>query len=1183
LIDLHAHDTFSFLDGSGTPEQVIARCKELGREVIAITNHDNLYSPPFYERDCKKEGIRYILGVEIRIVPRIEDKQRHKHHLTLLAKDNIGWANICKMVSFAYGPGQYYLPSIDFEVLEEHSEGVIALSGCQTSYLSEMVLSNDLTEAVRYTKWMKSLFGDRFWIEVIPIDNEEIHILAPAARALSVKFGVPVVLTNDVHFLEKGGEYLWKMLACMKRRETFHNAHEMPVSCYYMTGDEAWEHAKRVVGDYFTKPELLSLFSEQEKVAADCNVEIPKIGSAKSGESDPYAALVEKTRIGVETRGLYGKDYEDRLERELDLILRKNYSDYFLVVADIVNWAKNHDILVGPSRGSAACSLVAFCVGITETDPIKYDLVMERFLSEDRVDPPDIDIDFQNDRRANVLQYVHDRFGEDKVAHLATFVGFKGKNSLAETGKVFGIPRDEIEKVQNTLVARGSADARASFTIEDTFSEFRIARDVSERYPDIMNAKLLEGQIRHSGIHAAAVLICEKPLRDSTAVFTKDDRNIAMLDYFSSSYHDGLKMDLLGVEELAILYDLCDETGHEDDMLGFLTGLDLEDPYILDTICNNSLGIFQFGAPGTSAVTRQLGIDSFNDVVLANALSRPGPLHTRNTELITRAKNAGTRNNWGNALLDDICSATYGYYVYQEQVIRTCAEFGGMNYTDVAAIRNAMSKSLGDEFFNKYREIFKDGAERIHGIHREYSDKVFDTMATFGSWAFNKAHSVGYSLISYWTAFFKTYYSREFYKVLANHQMADKDKLRALLREFREKGLGEILPPKINKSMISWAIEGNDLRAGLGSILPDAAANEIVSLYPIENEADLEARAQRRKVNVRIWRIIEENRLFDEDAIIDPFGLYVFAERMGYVTDRTHQIGKLGYAWDRREVVVAGVMPKQINLKSIQELKDTVKLGDWRKRFDEKYGDEWAIIYLVDETGGPINVHIKNYLYPQYRDMLWSKKINEDVLVVQGIIPPSMNYVVADQIWEWNDRKITDAKCYKCNLIHNNFCPPSGTPNTKMVFLGMCPGEVEIREGRPFSGPAGRLLDEVFLDLGISRDQVWITNSCLCRPINEEGRNRDPEDLEIDACNDRLMAEIGKINPRVIVAMGKVAYRALSGEHASIGQIAGSRMSVNGYNCVPSYHPAAALYGDTDTIKHSIRQSIQYALEVANE
>jgi len=567
--------------------------------------------------------------------------------------------------------------------------------------------------------------------------------------------------------------------------------------------------------------------------------------------------------------------------------------------------------------------------------------------------------------------------------------------------------------------------------------------------------------------------------------------------------------------------------------------------------------------------------------------SRPGPLHSGQSEMVTRAKREGNNKEWdvgvdevNNALMD-ITSGTYGYMVFQEQIMRTMREVGNMDWQTVARVRNAMSKSYGDEYFDQFRKFFADGANEIYGLSPDMADEIFNHASHFGSWAFNLAHSVGYSVISYVSAYFKAYHPREFYQALCNHN--DGDKLKALLREYIQKDLGKILPPKIGKSQFGWTIDGNDLRAGLKDTLSEAACIEILSLYPIEDADDLLKRAQRRKVNKTVWKKIDEHQLFSEDDDIDPFGLYVFAERMSHVRDRKNKIGELGYSFNFRDVTIAGVMDRQINEKSLTELQASTKLKDWKKRFDAEAGDLWCILYLVDETGGPINIHVKNDTYPKYRDYLWRKKPEEDILVIKGIIPPNMNYVIAKQIWDADNAKAAKAQCFKCPLVDQPFVAPCGDDSAKIMIIGMSPGKDEVKLGYPFAGQAGKVLDGCLQSSDLSRNDLWITNSCLCRSADENGNNRDPSDIEISCCNERLRQEIVAVQPSCIVTLGKLAYKALTGKEVAISSVEGERIMWGDFSVIPSFHPAACLYGGGESKKGRITKVLKYAKEIANQ
>lgn len=1471
MIDLHCHSTFSFRDGLGTPEQIYARMEELGREVMCLTEHDNIYSAAVVQH-TKPDKLKAIFGCEIRTVQNIElmreNKQRKKNHLTLLAKTTEGYGNICKLITFANLDGHYYFPTIDFDVLNKYKEGIIVLSGCPSSYLYELILSDRVSEAVSFCKEMKSNLDGNFYLEIMPHDLEMVHKATPVIRAISKKLDIPMVLTNDSHFLDAKQAKIWKLIRAIRLNTTFDQIDNNLQTCYYMTDDEAWEHAQINLGPYFTKKELLELFNNQERIASDCDAIIPKVGSADSGIENPFEELKSRTYQGLIDKGLDKPLYRERLEKELDLVGRKNFADYFLVVSDLVRWCKSHDILVGPSRGSAGGFLTSYCIDIIDLDPIPHDLVMERFLSEERVDPPDIDIDFQSTMRDQVILHMQEVYGDKNVAHITTFQHYKGKNTLIDVGKAYGIPPYEVKKVANVLLERGRADARVSATIEDTFAEFAQAKEVAEKYPGILDAAQLEGLIRHAGVNAAGVLVTKLPLDKSCSLMDKEGKWVASVDLDGAYSLDILKLDILAIKELDILKELCESTGTDETEIFHLP---LDDRPTLDVFEGDTLGVFQFGATGTSSLIKQLvPINSFGDITLANALclahdteirmvgdngvfrkpiseievgekvistspdgkdhinevanvyhkgtmsvyrvktkddrtidatldhgfytpddwkklrellvgdeltiywtghfkqieiesieyigeidcydlsmkdqeysnyiandgfivhnSRPGPLHCvsgntwlhinnkkmmirdayidkdiynletksilKNNEIsycliknilftgiqktydvilsggfhckvtldhrfltssgwirlknitfedkiavykdnsvvyldiisiicsgeedtydiemqqrndfisgepnylandivvhnsgqaasITKAKSEGSYRTWNTGkesvddILNEITKDTYGFMVFQEQIMRAMKEIGDFTWEQVAKIRGAMSKSLGDEYFNKFRQTFVDGSNKLHGLSSVESNEIFDHAIHFGNWAFNKAHSVGYSLISFATAYFKAHHPREFYRSLCNFN--SDDKLKALLREYIERGYGKVLPPKIGKSGYGWTIEGNDLRGGLKDIIPEMACKEILSLYPIKDEDDLLKRAQRRKVNKRVWEIIEANELFSDNDNLDPYGLYEFAERMSRIKDRTHKIGELGYSFQFRDVIIAGVMDRQFNEKSYAELMQSQKTKDFSHLRIDEYGDAWGIMSLVDETGIPINVHFKNKTYPKFRDWIWAKKEKEDIIVVKGLIPPNMNYVIVKDAWDGEEGKADGAKCIQCPLIDSIFVPPTGNKNANIMLLGMVPGRDEVKEGEPFVGAAGKLLSELIIKAGTRRDKLWITNACLCRSATEDDKNRDPTDEEIYCCNERLMREIDEVQPKTIVTLGKLAYKALTGEDKTVSSIDGKIIEWGDFTVIPTYHPASCLYSDAETKRLRIKQALESAIEISRK
>jgi uracil-DNA glycosylase family 4 len=656
MIDLHTHSTYSFLDAFGLAPQVLERAEQLGRKAIALTDHDGVWGIPFLEK-YNKNGIKLLYGAEMRMIEKISDlkESRTKNHITMIAKNQNGWAKLCNLITRSYDEDHfYYYPTLDIKMMEEGAGDIIIMSGCMSSLVSRSLLNDDLDKAMDVARQFKEVYGKDYYLELIPIENfpDSVSVLATGIRKISQTLNIPIVLTHDVHQLQEGQTDIWKMLHCIKQRKTMEEIEQQTFAsdCYQMEDEVAYRSALKTLDGIFSKDEVMRMFDNQERIVADCESYKLKKGMIVKFKN-AREILEKKAWEGLASRGLTSQVYKDRLMYELDLITQKDFCDYFLIVSDLTSWAKRTGYLVGSGRGSAAGGLICYVLRITEVDPIFHDIMFERFISVDRMDPPDIDIDFQSSARQDVLHYLYTKYGRDRAAQIGAFSTFGGKNTLDEVGKMYRVPKFEVESLKDKLVTRIGVELRASFTIMDTIEGFNDAKKIAERYPALLNAVKLEGQIRHFGAQAAGAVVNSFPLNYITPLMERQEKHMVFFDGEISKYLNILKIDTLGINALDKINTALDAIGKDYDWLSKTSYEDEKTFKLFNDV--DVKGIFQYEKNTGPSLLRQIHIDNFEDLVALNALARPGPLHCCifNTSII---KYDNVNSKWIKAEIKDI-------------------------------------------------------------------------------------------------------------------------------------------------------------------------------------------------------------------------------------------------------------------------------------------------------------------------------------------------------------------------------------------------------------------------------------------------------------------------------------------------------------------------------------------------
>lgn len=1021
FVNLHGHSTFSTGDGYQLPEAHVARVAELGQPAMALTDHGNISGHVKLERAAKAFGVKPIFGCEL-YCDTGDERGQLKHHLTVLAADQNGYQNLLRMVSKSWENFRYK-PTTTGAMLAEYSEGLIVLSGCLGGRLATALLGGkgeeehpaDLRAAGKVAGQFRELLGDRYYLECQPHPTLAKQRAANEAyERLSRKMGIPLVATGDVHYPSPDDQSIYPVLHAIDRGGR-NNTVEAQA--------QSWEYdivlAHRSAGEVLQDMKNTGMSAWAARTAIDstleiadrCNVQLPKLKELEYPGRLPGPALIRRwLKAGWRYRGFDGltgsvrRRYLDRVKYELGLIQEKGFIDYFLVVSDVVRWAKNHGIPVGPARGSAAASLVCYLLRITEVDPMGFPtLLFERFIDINRHDLPDIDLDFDDEQRWRIRDYLCRKYGEDRVGNIGTFTMYRGKNSLDDVARVHRIPAWEVEAVKEGLIERSSGDLRANATIEDSIAMFPKVAAVFQRHPDLLTAKLLEGNLKGFSVHAAGLVVANEPLTNTVAVYTREVAKtktrgtVLSIDKYDAEYINALKIDFLGLTTMGMIRRCLDMVGMT---LEELYAVKLDDDKVYEGFRRNEvIGIFQFDGRAMRSVNREVKPDTFEEICDINALARPGPLHSGAAAEYIMVKHGKKKRERLHPVVERITAHTNGQIVYQEQILQTVRELGGFSWEEAARIRKIISKKQGEQEFNRQQGKFVAGAVE-RGVDEMVALRIWKQLVTAGAYAFNAAHCVSYGLLAYWTMWLKQNHPQAFY-CAALQKYKDKGKLLDILREATAKGI-PILPPHPQHSEVTWSPAGEGLRAGLTQIpgIGDKMAETMLAYRPLWSRT-VGSRAQMEWADYAAVRGIGPKKIELLEGFCanqDPFGintmrdnlrrvrrwLWANAEEMNLPFPK-HRSEDVPYEPRRAEYVWVGYVRNR-NLKDIYELH--------RSRTGEELDPEtvrepehvnYVVITGEDETGPlVITVHRWRGFYERHKDMIWDLDPDRDLLLVRG-------------------------------------------------------------------------------------------------------------------------------------------------------------------------------------------------------
>lgn len=823
---LHVHSEYSLLDGACRIEPMLDKIKSMGQTSVALTDHGVMYGVVDFYKAAKARGLNPIIGCEVYVAPRSRFDKVHgidneRYHLILLCKNNTGYKNLIKLVSEGWVNGFYTKPRVDKELLVQHHEGLIALSGCLAGEVARALERNDYEEAKKVAEWYNGVFGDgNYYLEIQNHGLDEQLRINPMLISLSKELNIPLAATNDAHYVDKQDSKIQQVLICIQTNHTLgeDTGLEFGTQEFYLKSEEEMREA------FSECPQAVD---NTAKIAEQCHVEF-EFGKTKLPHFDVpdgwshfdwFANLCHK---GLKER--YGdsppQEYIDRLEYELGIIDKMGYTDYYLIVHDFIRHAKSVGIPVGPGRGSGAASICAYCIGITGIDPMKYNLLFERFLNPERVSMPDFDVDFCFERRGEVIDYVIDKYGADHVAQIVTFGTMAAKAAIRDVGRAMGMSYSAVDNIAKQI------PNELNITLEKALkrsAEFKALYDKdAEAHELIDTAMKVEGMPRHASTHAAGVVITHDPVVSYVPLARNDEAIVTQFTMTTLEELGLLKMDFLGLRTLTVIRN-AEKAIRNTDPSFSIENIDMEDRQVFDMLCaGQTEGVFQFESAGMRSVLSQLKPESVEDLIAVISLYRPGPMDSIPTYIENRHNPAKIK--YKTPKLKSILDVTYGCIVYQEQVMQICRELAGYSYGRADIVRRAMSKKKHDVMLRE-RDSFVNGAVDENGnilcegavrrgVPAGVANEIFDEMISFASYAFNKAHAAAYAFVAYRTAWLKCHYPCEFLAALLTSFLDNSGKVAQYINECSRLGI-KILPPHVNRSTEAFEVSDGNIHFSL--------------------------------------------------------------------------------------------------------------------------------------------------------------------------------------------------------------------------------------------------------------------------------------------------------------------------------------------------------------------------------
>ena len=1001
---LHVHTEYSLLDGSAKIDELVARAKELGMKALAITDHGVMYGAINFYKACKSAGIKPIIGCEVYVAPgsrfdreTVKGEDRY-FHLILLAKNEIGYKNLCKIITRGFTEGYYYKPRVDKEVLRTYSEGLICLSACLAGEVATHLRKEDYEGAKEAALEYRDIFGDEnFYLELQDHYIDDQAIVNTGLLRMSKELGIPLVVTNDSHYIKAEDAEAHDILLCIQTGKTVADKDRMR----YEGGQFYLKSAEEM---YELFPYAKDALENTNKIADMCNLEIV-FGEQKVPRfdvpdgMDAFEYLKKLCEEGLQNRyEVITDELKERLDYELETIKNMGFVDYFLIVSDFVKYAKSQGIAVGPGRGSAAGSVVSYCLEITNIEPIKLNLLFERFLNPERVTMPDIDIDFCPIRRHEVIEYVMNKYGREQVVQIATFGTLAAKMCVRDVGRALDLPYSLCDKVAKAIPAKLPDIKTVTIPIAMRYSnELRQMYDEDETVKKLLDMSIkLEGLPRHLSMHAAGVVIGREAI-DEYVPLSKSGDDAVMTQYNMTTIEELglLKMDFLGLRNLTVIQDAVRLIKENRNIDIDINNLDFNDKEVYDMLsAGKTAGVFQLESGGMTSFMKELKPSNIEDIIAGISLYRPGPMDFIPTYI--KGKQNPENITYLHPKLEPILAPTYGCIVYQEQVMQIVMELAGYTLGRSDLVRRAMSKKKAD-VMEKERQYFVYGNEEQgvpgcvnRGVPENIANEIFDEMTDFAKYAFNKSHAAAYAVVAFQTAYLKCHYPVEYMAALISSVRENSTKVTAYVQSCRLMGI-KVLPPDINKGRSNFSVSGDDIRYGLSAIksvgdgVSDVISREVREHGEFTSLEDFAARLSNKEANKRT---IES---FICAGAMDSFG-YKRSQLMAVYNEVIDKANK-----DRKDSVSG-----QMNIMDFLAPEE-------KKAFQIQYPDipEFPLDELLAKEKEMLGVYVSGHPLDKYMDVI-EKKV--DIKSIDFIIEESDEDMVETEVD--TEPKVTDGRRY---------------------------------------------------------------------------------------------------------------------------------------------------------------------------